>query len=75
MDNTKRCPGCGGTLTEVRYPAGSMFNRDQWESMIIGNWYCTACPPHPDRQSHMGYRYWWDHEVTAPVPDASPNGG
>ncbi len=67
------CPGCGGPLTEVRSPAGSVFNRDQWESMIVGNWYCTACPPHPDRTAHTGYRYWWDSEVH-PAPTTQGEG-
>lgn len=39
-----------------------MLNRDQWESMIAGNWYCEACPS--NGRGRTGLCYWWDHEVT-----------
>lgn len=56
-----RCPKCNEPLTKVEYPHGSMLNRDQWESMIAGNWFCKKCPGNDRGKS--GLCYWWDHEV------------
>jgi hypothetical protein len=56
-----RCPTCGGELERVRIPEGCMFNRDQWESMRAGDWYCETCPDNGRAKS--GVCHWWDHEV------------
>ena len=60
------CPKCGGTLHRVVY-SGGVFNRDQWESMRAGDWYCETCP---DRAEGVRYRYFWNSEIAAPPASA-----
>jgi hypothetical protein len=56
------CPQCGKELQEVRYPADSMFNRDQFDSMKAGDWYCEECPDNGRAKS--GVCHWWNTELT-----------
>lgn len=38
---TPMCPLCGEPLRKVRYPGG-MLNREQWESLRLGDWFCDS---------------------------------
>lgn len=60
------CPVCGGALQEVRYPEGSMLNREQFDSVRAGDYFCKACK---GTEAKSGYKYWWkrDLETAAPV--------
>ena len=66
MTDKPRCPNCGKTLTKIRYPSGSMYNREQWESMKAGDWVCEACPGNDRGMS--GMCYFWTRELAAPTP-------
>ena len=57
-----KCPVCNGVLEQITYPRGSMFNRDQWQSMIAGDWICHTCPGN-GRGRDTSVCYWWDAEV------------
>jgi hypothetical protein len=63
------CPKCGKELTEIRYPSDCMLNRDQWESHLAGNLYCTC---HNNNRGNKPYAYFWKHEfenqTASPVP-------
>lgn len=63
----KRCPLCSAPVLPVTYPADSLYNRDQFESMTVGDCYCTTCPEDPTRQAGGGYRYWFEGELLQPV--------
>ena len=58
------CPTCGKPLTEVRYDSGSMLNRDQFDSIRAGDYFCASCPDNGRGKS--GLCYWWKHEVEEP---------
>jgi hypothetical protein len=55
------CPACGTELREVLYPPGSLLNRDQWNTVKAGDYYCIICTS--DRCA-TGYRYYWKRELT-----------
>jgi hypothetical protein len=63
------CPQCHGPLVEIRYPADSYLNRDQWESQIAGNWLCEKCPD--NGRANNKKCYWWTREVF-PAPPIAP---
>lgn len=67
---TPICPTCRGPLEAVRYEQGSMINREQFDSIRAGDWYCTACP---GTEAKSGYKYWWDKDLAAEAkPKPSP---
>ena len=53
-DAKPRCPDCGARLMVVHYPAGSMLNEEQWESVRAGDFYCDSCNAH-----------YWQRELSA----------
>lgn len=55
-----KCPKCGGVLYEVRYPEGCMLNRDQFDAVRAGDWYCMICK---GKQAASGYLYFWDLDL------------
>jgi hypothetical protein len=65
------CPDCGKALQPVRYEGGYL-NRDQWESVRAGDWFCDACK---GTRSRSGYRYFWNRELAAPSPVSDAPGG
>jgi len=56
-----KCPQCGGELGEVRQTSPKMFNDDQFEATIAGNYYCKICPDNGKGKS--GYCYFWKSEL------------
>lgn len=54
------CPQCGGRLEAVTYPSDSMLNRDQFDSVRAGDWYCTSCK---GVEARSGYKYWWNSDL------------
>lgn len=54
------CPQCGGRLEAVTYPSDSMLNRDQFDSVRAGDWYCTNCK---GVEARSGHKYWWDSDL------------
>lgn len=58
--NPHKCPKCGGQLFEVRYDPNSMLNRDQFESIRAGDWYCTTCK---SDKAKSEYEYFWEREL------------
>lgn len=50
------CPECGEDLRTVEYPANCPLNRDQWESQLAGNLYCTC---HNNHTANKPYAYFW----------------
>lgn len=64
--NWPLCPErCGGVLTPVSHPAGSMLNAEQFDAIRAGDWYCTRCKG--DR-SNTGFRYFWNREIAGVQP-------
>src|SRR5512146_2645656 len=63
------CPQCHKPLKKIRYPHDSMFNRDQWESMRAGDWWCETCP---NNGRGVTGAYFWDREVAPPAPEPPP---
>lgn len=59
----KTCPQCGRELERVRQSENSPLNRDQFDAVKAGDWYCLACPSN-DR-GNLPYSYFWDYELEA----------
>ena len=59
--NAPLCPNCQKRLKAVHFDPQSMLNRDQFESIKAGDWFCSTCTG--DRGKRTGYRYYWDREV------------
>jgi hypothetical protein len=60
MSTTPNCPQCGNPLTEIRYPSDSMLNRDQWESQLPGDLFCTC---HNNHRGNKPYAYFWRSQL------------
>lgn len=58
-----KCPQCDGPLVRVVQGSGYL-NRDQFDAVKAGDWYCTRCPDNGRGQS--GLCYWSDNEVVKP---------
>ena len=56
-----KCPKCQQPLQELRYPSDSPLNRDQWESQIPGDLFCTC---HNNHKGNKPYAYFWRSEVS-----------
>lgn len=54
------CPQCKGSLKKVTYPSDSVLNRDQFDSVRAGDWYCTNCK---GTEASSGYKYWWHGDL------------
>jgi len=54
-----RCDKCGGLLDLVRQERGYL-NREQFDAVKAGDWYCATCPG--DRGG-TGRRYFWESEL------------
>jgi predicted RNA-binding Zn-ribbon protein involved in translation (DUF1610 family) len=54
------CPKCGKLLKRVRQSAYSMLNRDQFDSVKAGDYYCDSCK---GERGKDGMRYFWKHEL------------
>lgn len=61
----ERCPQCDGPLEQVRYPSGSMLNRDQFDSVRAGDFFCKACK---GTNAKSGYEYWWKSDLQRQAP-------
>lgn len=55
------CPQCSGPLKRVRQSPGSALNKDQFNAVKAGDWYCEACPDN-DR-GRAGLCYWREREL------------
>jgi hypothetical protein len=55
------CPQCGACLREVCYPEGSMLNREQFDAVRAGDYYCTNCK---GTEARTGWKYWWKREIS-----------
>jgi hypothetical protein len=53
------CPKCREPLKEIKYPYDSMLNRDQWESQLAGDLFCTC---HNNNRGNKPYAYFWKRE-------------
>jgi len=58
---TELCPTCKNPLKKLRYPINSYLNRDQWELVRAGDFYCNICPS--NGRGNKPLCYWWKHEV------------
>ena len=56
----EQCPKCNGPLKEVTYQSNSMLNRDQFDAVRAGDFYCTSCK---GSESSSGYKYFWLREL------------
>lgn len=65
--NSPKCPECGNDLEEVRYPSGSMLNRDQFMATRAGDWFCER---HTNSRGNRPYAYFWNSEIAASQPSA-----
>jgi hypothetical protein len=65
MDNfPARCPGCGKKLQLVTQGPNSMLNKDQFDSVKAGDFYCETCPLRPGKViANSGYAYYWSNEL------------
>lgn len=63
MERQKICPQCGGKLEEVRQSRGSPLNKDQFDAVKAGDFFCQKCPSN-DRGNSPNC-YWWVHELPA----------
>lgn len=75
--STPNCPKCGNPLTEIRYPSDSILNRDQWESQLPGDLFCTC---HNNHRGNKPYAYFWRSQMEAlrgcnPFSDTCPSCG
>lgn len=69
----QKCPKCGGPLEEIKYPSNSPLNRDQWESQLAGNLFCTC---HNNHKGNKPYAYFWKSELSeaeSPVLPVPPS--
>lgn len=63
MSNNRSCPLCGKPLKPVRFPGGYL-NREQWESVRAGDWYCDNCPSEVTKSGHS---YFWESDFKEPT--------
>ncbi len=57
-----KCPECGKQLQKVRYSSDSMLNRDQFDSIRAGDYYCME---HTNGRGNQPYAYYWESELPA----------
>lgn len=38
-----KCPACGSPMEKILQPSESPLNRDQWDAVRCGDWYCDFC--------------------------------
>ena len=65
MNALPLCPSCGQELQEVRQPANSMLNSDQFDAIKAGDFFCEQC------RGNRDIAYFWRHELqqaTAKAP-------
>ena len=55
-----QCPICKGPLKEVLYPSGSMLNREQFQAIRAGDFYCESCK---GTEAASGYKYFWKKDL------------
>jgi hypothetical protein len=54
------CPQCRKPLARVS-PDSGMLNREQFDAIKAGDWYCNTCPA--NGRGKLPHCYWWDREV------------
>lgn len=54
------CPKCGLELIPVVQSFNSPLNREQFESVKAGDYYCLNCK---GNRGNTGYRYYWEKEL------------
>lgn len=59
------CPQCGHLLHVVPYPMDSYMNREQWESLKAGDYFCIVCQ---NPKTKTGYTYFWEDDLVVIVP-------
>lgn len=67
------CPVCGEPLKEIKYPYDCPLNRDQWESQLAGDLFCTC---HNNNQGNRPYAYFWKRDFAGAergLPPSEPN--
>lgn len=57
-----KCPQCGGPLERVRDTSGTL-NRDQFDSVKAGDFFCGACPSNGRGKAELCY--WWESELVS----------
>jgi hypothetical protein len=55
------CPDCGTLLKAVRQSESSPLNREQFDAVKAGDFYCDTCPSN-DR-GNQPFRYFWKTEL------------
>lgn len=65
MTGRVTCPDCGNELEQVTYQAGCLYNREQFDAVRAGDWYCTTCPS--NHRGNTQYRYFWNRELSVPI--------
>lgn len=60
------CPKCGQPLKAVEYPSNSPLNRDQWESQLPGDLFCTC---HNNHKGNKPYAYFWRSDFEIGIPN------
>ena len=64
-----RCPQCRGTVMLVTQGEYAWMNRDQFDAVKAGDYYCESCPPN-DRAENGKHCYWWERELVAAEREA-----
>jgi len=57
----QKCPQCGSPLQPVLQSPNSPLNRDQFDAVKAGDYYCETCPDN-DRGKKL-LCYWWEREL------------
>jgi hypothetical protein len=60
MPTNPPCPQCSRPLWEVRWDPNGMLNKDQFDSIRAGDWYCEHCK---GAEPRTGYKYYWTRDL------------
>jgi hypothetical protein len=61
MTKQLKCPACSGEIKRVRPSPGSSLNRDQFDSIKAGDYFCPTCPSNDRGKQPLCY--WWTREL------------
>lgn len=55
----KKCPICSHRLNFVRQSSHSFLNKEQFNSVKAGDYFCINCKP----TQGLKYKYFWKNEI------------
>ncbi len=60
MEKNYNCPDCNNKLEKVIQSENSPLNKEQFDSVRAGDYFCRICP---GTRGKSGFRYYWGYEL------------